>query len=82
MLTQCEQVLLYMREVGEITPLDAMREFGIMRLGARIWDLKCQNYQIDMRMVSSKNRWGKKVSYAGYTLVCNPVPSVEHGAPQ
>ena len=35
-MTQNEMVLEYLNDVGHITPLDAMREFGIMRLGARI----------------------------------------------
>ena len=39
-MTQCEKILRYMRDVGPITQLDAAKEFGCYRLGARIWDLK------------------------------------------
>lgn len=39
-MTQTEKVLRHMKRFGSITPLEAMEEYGIMRLGARIWDLK------------------------------------------
>lgn len=67
-MTQTQKILRYLNECGSITPLDAMREFSCMRLGARIWDLRRAGYQIDRRMESSKNRYGERVSYARYTL--------------
>ena len=42
LMTQCEKILDYMRSNGSITPLDALREFGCMRLASRINDLKRQ----------------------------------------
>ena len=45
-MTQCEKILDYMRLNGSITPLDALREFGCMRLASRITDLKAQGYDI------------------------------------
>ena len=35
-----ELILEYMEKHGSITPLEAQRELGCMRLGARIWDLR------------------------------------------
>ena len=67
-MTQNEMVLEYLNDVGHITPLDAMREFGIMRLGARIWDLKREGHDIIAETESSTNRYGKKVSYARYKM--------------
>lgn len=32
--SQTEMILLYLQTHGAITPLDALREFGCMRLGA------------------------------------------------
>ena len=32
-MTQCEKILDYMRSNGSITPLDALREFGCMKVG-------------------------------------------------
>lgn len=65
-MTQQEWVLKYLKEVGEITPLDAFREFAIMRLSACIYDLRKQGYNIDTDYVTSKNRFGADVTYAKY----------------
>jgi hypothetical protein len=67
-LTQCNLILSHLREHGSITPLEAMREYGIMRLGARVWDLKKQGYKISMSRESGLNRYGESTSYARYTL--------------
>ena len=44
--TQCKQILAYMERHGSITPLDALREFGCMRLSARILDLRKLGWNI------------------------------------
>ena len=69
MKTQREMVLQYLQEFGEITPLDALREFGIMRLSVIIYNLKWKYfYSILTEYRTSKNRFGKKVTYAVYKL--------------
>lgn len=67
-MTQTERVLQYMQDFGSITPLQALGDLSVMRLGARIWDLKQAGYPITRRMVGSKNRYGESVSYAEYRL--------------
>lgn len=67
-MNQCERVLQYMQDFGTITPLDALADLGVMRLGARIWDLKNAGHQISRRMVSKKNRYGEVVSFSEYRL--------------
>ena len=67
--SQCDKILAYMQEVGSITPLDAIREFSCLRLGARIWDLKQKGYKIRTDIESAKNRYGETVHYARYTLL-------------
>lgn len=67
-MTQTQKILRYLNECGSITPLDALREFGCMRLGARIWDLKKAGYNIVSKKESSRNKYGERVSYARYTL--------------
>lgn len=70
MSSQCEQILEYLRQFGSITPVDALREFGCMRLGARIWDLIHKHgHLITKKMEKSVNRFGREVVYARYTLV-------------
>ena len=67
-MTQSEMILLYMYENGSITPLEAMREFGCMRLGARIYDLKRAGKTIIKESQTEKNRYGKLVTFARYRL--------------
>ena len=67
--TQCERIVQYLETEGSITPLDALREFGCMRLASRITDLKRQGYYISKKMETSKNKAGETVRYARYRLV-------------
>ena len=68
-LTQCERIIQFIEENGSITQLDALREFGCMRLASRISDLKKMGYAVDKRMEKSKNRYGDPISYARYTII-------------
>ena len=66
-------VLEYLEEHGSITSMDAFRDLGITRLSAVVFDLRDLGYDIKTRTETSKDRRGKKVSYARYTLVPEPV---------
>lgn len=68
METQCERILKYMHDFGSINPLEAMADLGVMRLGARIYDLKKNGHPITRKMVKKKNRYGEPVSFAEYRL--------------
>ena len=67
-MTQKEMILNFMKEEGSITQWEAMKELGCMRLGARIWDLRHDGVEIHKDMVKNKNRYGKSVAYARYSL--------------
>lgn len=67
-MKQEERVLKYMQDFGAITPLQALDDLGVMRLGARIYDLKKAGHPISRRMVTKKNRYGEAVSFAEYRL--------------
>lgn len=67
-MTQTDRILRHLREHGSITPLEALREYGCMRLGARIWDLKRQGYKISSRIETARNKHGERVQYARYTI--------------
>ena len=69
MMTQCEKVLEYMKDFGSITPIEAMQDIGCMRLAARIADLREQGFPIGRRMKTSKNRYGRDVTFAEYYLI-------------
>lgn len=67
-LTQCERVLRHLNDNGSITALEAMQEYGIMRLASRISDLKNMGYEIISITETSKNRYGEAVHYSKYML--------------
>lgn len=68
-MKQAERVLKYMRDFGSITQLEAIRDISCMRLGARIFDLKREGYEIKKETETSKSRYGEDTSYARYRLV-------------
>ena len=45
-----------------------MREYGCMRLAARVSDLKSMGYPIASKNEVSKNRYGQPVNYTRYFL--------------
>jgi hypothetical protein len=67
-MTQKEKILQYIEDNGSITPLDALREFGCMRLASRVSELKRDGYPIATKMETSKNRNGEPVRYARYEM--------------
>lgn len=67
-MTQSEMILTHLQRHGSITPQEAMREYGCMRLGARIYDLRQQGHEIQRDMVQAENRFGVKTSFARYFL--------------
>jgi hypothetical protein len=56
-----------MERHGSITQLDAM-QLGIMRLGARIYDIKESGIGIITETVTGKNRDGETTRFARYRL--------------
>lgn len=69
-LTQCDRILQYIEENGSITQLQALREFGCMRLASRMSDIKKMGYPVKVEMETAKNRYGEKIHYARYRI-CN-----------
>lgn len=67
-MTQNERVLRHIRTFGSITPLEAMECYGIMRLGARIWDLKRAGYNVKAEEVTGENRFGEKTRFCKYSI--------------
>ena len=62
-------ILAYMKEHEEgITPHDAAREFGCWRLGARIFDLRQDGYDIEKEMSYYKDNKGRTRRFARYKL--------------
>lgn len=65
-MTQTQKVLDYIDRFNSITPLQAFADLGIMRLAARISDLKKMGVDIASEMVKDLNRFGEPVHYTRY----------------
>lgn len=65
---QTERIIRHLRDYGSITSLEAMEEYGIMRLASRVSDLRKAGMPIRAEMVSGKNRYGEATNYARYYL--------------
>jgi hypothetical protein len=62
-MTQNAQILAHLKRAC-LDPLTALRKYGCFRLGARIYELKCEGHQIASTLVE---RGGKRI--AQYRLV-------------
>ena len=67
-ITQCERILRHMKDYGSITSLEAVNEYGIMRLASRINDLRSEGIAIVSEMKTGKNRYGETTHFAVYRL--------------
>lgn len=67
-MTQNDRILRHLRDYGSISSMEAVQEYGIMRLASRISDLKKAGIPIRREMVAGKNRYGESISYARYSV--------------
>ena len=67
-MTQREAILWYISENGSITPMEAFSELGITKLATRISEMRRDGWDFNIEMVSTRNRYGKAVSYAKYSF--------------
>ena len=67
-ITQCDIVLWHFKNVGALTRAQAMSEYGIIELPARIVELKRRGHNIVSTKGTSHNRFGT-VHYNIYTLL-------------
>ena len=67
-LNQRERIMRHFRDYGSITSLEAMSEYGIMRLASRISELKKTGVDISDTFETKKNRYGESTTYKRYFL--------------
>ena len=67
-MTQEQRILKHLKENGSITSWEAIIEYGITRISARIFELRKQGYRITTERETRKNRYGDNVSFAIYKL--------------
>ena len=66
--TQAERVLGYIEKFGSITQYEARNDLGVMRLAARISDLKKLGYPIVSETVGVRNRFEETCYVKRYSL--------------
>ena len=64
-MTQLEMILTHLKSGRPLTPPMALKEYGCLRLGARIFELKRRGYRIATTMVADEE---KRKHYAQYEL--------------
>lgn len=68
-ISQKKLLLEHLKKYGSIEPLQALREYGMYRLGARISDLKKDGWNIITERIKAKSSiTGNFVSFAKYRL--------------
>lgn len=68
-MSQNKDLLRYLKMHRKgITALKAYEKFGIMRLSARILDLKNSGHKIESKMIVVKNRRGESCRVSNYKL--------------
>lgn len=67
-MTQSERILRHLEDYGSITQMDAIRDYGIMRLASRVNDLRREGHPIVTEVVEGRNRYGEKTRWARYRM--------------
>jgi hypothetical protein len=77
-ITQCDIIIRHLRDYGSITSIEAITEYGILRLASRISDLKKNGHNIVSETAVGKNRYGETIHYSIYRLI-EEKESNQHG---
>lgn len=67
-MNQKSRILRHLETYGSITPIEALQDYGVYRLGARIFDLRKDGHAIRSETVTGENRFGERTAYAKYIL--------------
>lgn len=67
-MTQEQMVLKHLKDYGSITSWEAIMEYGITRLSAKIYNLRKDGYKISNETITKKNRYGKFTHFNKYKL--------------
>lgn len=66
--TQKEEILKHLTEFGQITSLEAIKEYNITRLADKIYQLRKERYNISSTLKKFTNRYGNSSSFSIYKL--------------
>jgi hypothetical protein len=68
-VTQQDRILRYLKDNSSITSWEAIKEFGVTRLSAVIYNLKKKGYVFGEEWVSTVNRYEEPVTFKKYILL-------------
>ncbi len=66
--TQVQRIKKYINDFGSITTLEAFTELGVVRLGARISEMRKNGIKIKDKQECVKNRYGEKCYIKRYYI--------------
>lgn len=72
-MTQNDMVLDYIERHGSIDPWTAMRDLRILRLGARVFDLRAAGHPIVTIIKTATDGYGHTVRWAEYRMKKDPL---------
>lgn len=67
--TQCDRILRHLKDFGSISTLEAITEYGILRLASRINELKRCGFKIVSTTGTAINRYGETTRFSIYKLI-------------
>lgn len=67
-ISQNDRIIAYIKDFGSITTLEAFTELGVVRLGARISELRRNGVPIEDKPETVKNRYGEKCHIKRYYI--------------
>ena len=67
--SQNDRILAHLRTGARLTQFEAIERHGILRLAARIGDLKDEGHNIKSEMIDVFNRFDEKCRVASYSLI-------------
>lgn len=66
--THYDRVLRHLQENGSITSWESIIQYGLTRLGAYIYLLRKDGYNIESKTICTKNRFGESSHFVKYVL--------------
>jgi hypothetical protein len=69
---QVARIVKYLDDFGSITQFEALRDLSVMRLPARIAEMRSAGYSIKTEMIPFTNRYGEKGHIAKYSFNTMP----------
>ena len=66
--SQSKVILKHLQSGKELSQLEATQKYGVLRLGAIIFNLRKEGYKISSRLERKPNRYGNTSNYAVYKM--------------